>query len=173
MKHYVYWIHLPEHNDVTTEGYVGVTKNPRRRFKEHKRLKTNPHLKNVFLKYDNLQLTILYSNDEDWCYQQECILRPKECIGWNINKGGNKPPSNKGKQPSLETRVKRRESMLKYIQENGSPLLGRKHSKETIEKMQKPKSEKTKQKMRKPKSEKTKEKMRRAWKIRKANKCQQ
>jgi len=27
---YVYWIHLPEHTDMFTEGYIGVSKNPKK-----------------------------------------------------------------------------------------------------------------------------------------------
>jgi predicted GIY-YIG superfamily endonuclease len=33
----VYWIHYPEHKNIQTDGYVGISKNPTRRFNEHKR----------------------------------------------------------------------------------------------------------------------------------------
>ena len=31
----VYWIHRPEHTDMFTQGYVGITKDIKRRFKAH------------------------------------------------------------------------------------------------------------------------------------------
>ena len=34
----VYWIHLPEHTDMFSEGYIGVTENIKRRYYEHLKL---------------------------------------------------------------------------------------------------------------------------------------
>ena len=85
---YVYWIHLPEHTDVFTEGYVGVSKYPERRLTEHKKFKRNSHLTYAFKKYKNIVHTILLQGPEDYCFEIETKLRPTEEIGWNLAVGG-------------------------------------------------------------------------------------
>ena len=37
VKACVYWLHLPEHSDMFSEGYIGVSVNPKKRLYEHKR----------------------------------------------------------------------------------------------------------------------------------------
>ena len=54
---FVYWIHLPEHTDIFTEGYVGFTKlTPHERFKTHKynlttKRSTPSTIRNALIKY--------------------------------------------------------------------------------------------------------------------------
>lgn len=100
---YVYWIHLSEHTDANTQGYVGVSKNPTYRLWEHHNdVKNdnhcNPHLSRVIKKYSNkLIQTIIFKGNETECYLYEEEIRPKKNIGWNINKGGSYPPSALGR----------------------------------------------------------------------------
>lgn len=87
-------------------GYIGISKNPEARFIQHKwnRSKSNQHLYNAFKKYkDQIKMVIIASNvtKEVACFI-ESLLRPNENIGWNIAKGGNIPPSPKGKIRSTE-----------------------------------------------------------------------
>jgi hypothetical protein len=102
MKAYIYWIHLPEHTNMKLEGYVGVSINPKKRFKNHKKAAIkgkheNSHLQNAFQKYgDKVIQHLIWVGEEDNCYINEEILRPEPRVGWNINKGGIKPPSQKG-----------------------------------------------------------------------------
>lgn len=115
--HTVYWIHLPEHNDILTHGYVGVSNNPKRRLSEHKNVSKirndkNPYFGRILNKYsDKIILTIIFCGDEDACYSLEECLRPEKNIGWNANKGGNKPPNKKGWKPSKSTLEKRSQSL--------------------------------------------------------------
>jgi predicted GIY-YIG superfamily endonuclease len=105
---YVYWLHLPEHTDPYTQGYIGVSKNPKQRLWEHRNdAKTgnhcNPHLARILQKYaDQLVQTIVFEDENSVCYAYEEVLRPAKNIGWNLNKGGDCPPSNKGKKFSVK-----------------------------------------------------------------------
>lgn len=95
----LYWIHLPEHMDIFTEGYVGITIDPIRRFREH-RNRGNQHLKNALNKYgDRIMFDIIIENHTvEYCKQIEEELRSEDNIGWNRVKGGGIPPNSKGKK---------------------------------------------------------------------------
>lgn len=100
----VYWIRLPEHTDMFTEGYIGVTtKTAKERFSEHvkaSKLNKKHHLKISYaiLKYgaENLLVETLIICDEPYALEVEEKLRPDVEIGWNLAKGGSKPPPRKG-----------------------------------------------------------------------------
>ena len=100
---FVYWIHLPEHTDITTYGYIGFTsKTVEGRFKKHRqdsfqKNKRNYTLHHAIRKYDTqLQVTTLVEGSEEYCLMIEEKLRPHDSIGWNQARGGSKPPSLKG-----------------------------------------------------------------------------
>jgi hypothetical protein len=99
---YVYWIHKPEHVDMFTEGYVGVSTRPEIRMKSHIREAKNgdhinPKLANAIIKHDESILhTILVVGPEEYCYDLEAKLRPSREIGWNIAEGGDHPPRPRG-----------------------------------------------------------------------------
>jgi|SRR5882757_2771034 len=110
----VYWLHLPNHTDFLTQGYIGVSTKFHRRLYEHKYLANsgkhiNPYLSNVINKHGNhLIQTILLKGEEDYCYFIEERLRPTIRIGWNIAKGGFKPPSQLGKKFSEKHKINMR-----------------------------------------------------------------
>ena len=159
----VYWIRCQDHTDMTSQGYIGVSKNADRRFIEHSRSKENRHLKFAIQKYgwDNLVKTQILIAEEDYCLDIERKLRPADGIGWNIVVGGGKPPSslgkryktgkpswNKGKIMSAETRAKvskaakeqwtrlgMREVLSNAKKGKPSARKGTKHTPETIAKM--------------------------------------
>src|ERR1700735_5085170 len=80
------------------EGYIGVTRHPERRLREHRISNENPHLAAAFKLYgDVITMRILMVGEEDYCYEVENKLRPTRKIGWNIAMGGEKPPSPLGK----------------------------------------------------------------------------
>ena len=88
----VYWIRHPEMKYHMTEGYVGISNNPKGRFHDHK---SQPWFD------DRCEMMIL----QDGLTRQEAIdieklLRPKMHIGWNKAPGGGDPPQglNKGKK---------------------------------------------------------------------------
>lgn len=89
----VYWIHLPEHTDIWTQGYVGITcRGVPRRFSEHKYHK-NTIVGRAIHKYgpENLVVETLCITDENYALELEKKLRPTENIAWNIKKGGRRP----------------------------------------------------------------------------------
>lgn len=110
----VYWVRLPEHTDVFSQGYVGVTKNSASsRFRGHVQAsKKEPSNKTILskaiLKYgrDGLVVTPLVKCELDYAYRLEEQLRPKEHIGWNIAKGGYFSGIYSGYKLSDETRAK-------------------------------------------------------------------
>jgi len=99
----LYWIHHPEHTDMFTQGYVGISKNIKARWYRHKAFTQNAHLKNAIAKYgwDTLVKKIVLIADEAYCLMIEAKLRAKKNIGWNIIEGGGKPPLRYGNQDRL------------------------------------------------------------------------
>lgn len=122
----VYWLHLPTHSDVFSEGYVGVSTDPKNRVAKHIRnaqrgVHENSHLLNAIVKSGNtiIQDTVAVGSEE-YCYKLESKLRPQKDIGWNIAEGGSKPPNCKGRvspfknhKHTEEEKQKRRDRWLK------------------------------------------------------------
>lgn len=93
----VYWIHLDEHTDVFTQGYVGVCKTTAKfRATTHRNRAANgsPYtVHKAMRKYaDEIRVTTLVEADHDYCYAVEGRLRPAQWIGWNMAEGGRKFP---------------------------------------------------------------------------------
>lgn len=120
----VYWIHLPEHTDVFSEGYVGVTaRDTQTRFKEHLALsmrgKDAVHL--AIQKYgDKIVVNTVCICEEPYAYGLEFKLRPEKRIGWNIQKGGFSPPNMKGKKVPRRIRIKGTPEHRKKVSEQMS-----------------------------------------------------
>ena len=131
----VYWIRKVEHTNIYTEGYVGVSTNVERRWREHiTEARANRHpnsfLCNVINKHypDNLIFEIVYLSNEDNCYNYEEMLRPKTNIGWNLRSGGpvgkiteegRKAISAKALGKKLTEKEKERRRYNSYIKLNG------------------------------------------------------
>lgn len=92
----VYWIHKPEHTNITKQGYVGITNGmARERWADHKRAaRKNPNkhcavVNWVICKHPNLIYEIVVVADtREYCEHIEGLLRPTNRIGWNIARGG-------------------------------------------------------------------------------------
>lgn len=99
----VYWIRAAHHSDVTAEGYVGVSKDAKKRWlyghdwAHRNNRHDNLRFSNAIDKHgwENLIKTILVVADEAYCYDLERKLRPVDSIGWNLVMGGGKPPISK------------------------------------------------------------------------------
>lgn len=114
---FVYWIHLPEHTDMFTEGYIGVTVAlVSTRFSQHKhrarKLQGSKHqttLGNAILKYkDSLMLTKVCICSQEYALHLEKSLRPSPNIGWNIAIGGCVNSRPFGYRHSEETKERQR-----------------------------------------------------------------
>lgn len=96
----LYWLHLKDHTDVFTQGYVGVTTRLIDiRFKEHCKKFTNSfnqynplHLAFAQHGIENIIKTRLCVCSADEAYKLETIFRPFEYMGWNTVQGGKLPP---------------------------------------------------------------------------------
>lgn len=89
---FVYWIHLKEHTDILTEGYVGITtRTVAERFNGHKcsKVHKNKHLHEVFSNKVDVIVTTICECSIEYAGELENKLRPVECIGWNLAAGGN------------------------------------------------------------------------------------
>ena len=87
----VYWIRLAEHSDVSTQGYVGITKNLKERIRGHKKNRRKTVLTSAAKKYswDNLIVEVIYSElSLQEALSTEETLRPDQRIGWNCQRGG-------------------------------------------------------------------------------------
>ena len=99
---FVYWIKLPTHHNIYTEGYVGITtKTVKIRFNGHNcaaRKGDTTRLYNAMRKYGNLiQVETIFEGSEEECLFLEHYYRQSGNIGWNHGVGG--------KAPSLGTKM--------------------------------------------------------------------
>lgn len=120
----LYWIHLPEHTDIFSQGYIGVTTlGTKERFLHHKRQSTKKSSKTVITsaikKYgDDLVVDCLCIGEEPYIYDLENKLRPEKAIGWNLAVGGVKPfRPEKGTKPSQKTLDARKAMMTPEYRE--------------------------------------------------------
>jgi group I intron endonuclease len=105
----VYWIKKSEHSNVYDEGYVGISKNVKRRFTDHKNSKNRKSLvHNAINKYNDIECIVLFEGlSADQAKDVERQYRPNEGIGWNLAKGGGLPPNMKGiKRPNHSEKMK-------------------------------------------------------------------
>lgn len=97
----LYWLHLIDHTDIFTQGYVGVTtRSIDTRFKEHcNKFKSSYNLYSplhqALTKYgiENIVKTRLYICSVKEAYELEKLFRPFEYMGWNTVEGGKLPSS--------------------------------------------------------------------------------
>lgn len=141
----VYWIRRPEHVDIFSEGYVGVTSRELvDRVAEHlkvARLECKGysvlHSAINSIGIDNLICEVVVISDEDYAYDLEEKLRPDLRIGWNLAKGGSKPPSKLGFSHSEESKLKisaiwkGKKRTPENIAKSSESRKGFKHSEET------------------------------------------
>jgi group I intron endonuclease len=132
---FVYWIHLPEHKDITTEGYIGFTsKTVEVRFRDHlstanDRSRQHYPVYRAILKYkDSVVVSTLVEGSPEYCLDIERRLRPSESIGWNITVGGSR--GSLGLKSSEETKAK-----LKLRSGENGGFYGKRHSEESKAKM--------------------------------------
>jgi len=111
---YVYWIHNKLQTEPDKDGYIGITKNLKKRCREHKRSarKGSSYPVHAAIRkygWGNLKVEVLFQGTLEECKTKEICLRPKEQIGWNICAGGVVP-----KQQSLEKQREHWERTLKH-----------------------------------------------------------
>lgn len=126
----VYWIRRKDHDDVLSQGYVGVSKDKEKRFRDHFGGRSSPKLTRALQKYgDDIEFDTIatYSTKEGAC-EMERQLRPDSQIGWNIAPGGGYPPPIKD-YPEARERIRQ-----KLIEIGHSPYSEKTHSKDTIAK---------------------------------------
>jgi len=141
----LYWIRHPDHTDMFSQGYIGISNDLKRRFHHHAKRSKNAHLKNAIIKYgwDNLIKQQVLIADEKYCLDIEQKLRPSDNIGWNIVSGGGKPPTpnRRGHKqlPHVTEAVRKYWTGRKQTQEHrdniSKGMIGRIFSKETREKI--------------------------------------
>lgn len=109
----VYWIKAKHYTDHTTEGYIGVSKQPLKRFKAHT-TNTNVRVGSARIReytdthgVESVSSVILKSfADEGSAKSYEKVLRPSPNIGWNISRGGGTNPDCTGRKHTLATAQK-------------------------------------------------------------------
>lgn len=139
----VYWIHLPEHTDMFSEGYVGVTErgiNERMAENAYSAKAERVSCSELYSTFrergrESLVVEVLVIAEVDYAFSIEEKLRPSPNIGWNIAAGGcrsgkgrNKPKTESQKEymrnlltgttRSERTREKMSESQILWNKEN-------------------------------------------------------
>lgn len=92
----VYWIHKPEHTDITKQGYVGITNRMAcDRWTDHKSASRRKEdggcevINRAIRKHNDLVYeVVLVADTREYCERIEAMLRPTNRIGWNIARGG-------------------------------------------------------------------------------------
>lgn len=86
----LYWVYNDKCSDLTTEGYIGITNNPHKRFQQHRNLesKNTGYLYRKNMPKADTRFKILLISDRDTCLNLEKTLRPERNIGWNTAIGG-------------------------------------------------------------------------------------
>jgi len=89
----VYWIHLPEHTDRFSQGYIGITKRLKQRWLAHKKTNSKrncPLIAKAIAKYgDTLVWEVIFEDvPQTLAMFIEYTYRPSDQIGWNIKQGG-------------------------------------------------------------------------------------
>jgi hypothetical protein len=99
-QYQVYWIHLPDHTDITSEGYVGITSTTlEKRMRKHLALSSNPVkckyiLHKALNKYSDKYVSeVICICDKEYAKWLEFKLRPTDFIGWNMRSGGMTGPT--------------------------------------------------------------------------------
>ena len=120
---YIYWIHYPHHNDPLTQGYIGISINPRRRYAYHSDLNCTDNLiVTRAIKKGAIQTILHEFNSREEAYLTEVYYRPTERIGWNIIPGGVAPPSQKG----LKNRFVSQSNKTRIVSETTRTKMSRK-----------------------------------------------
>lgn len=97
-KSSVYWIRLPDHDDIFSQGYVGFSSlGIEKRFNEHlfdaRNKETTYPIHRAIRKYgkEGLIIDTVCIGSADYCLELERKLRPDRNLGWNICAGGGAP----------------------------------------------------------------------------------
>ena len=90
MTIYLYWIHDPKHNDIHTQGYVGITVDPKARMYSHT---VHAHNSDVKQAIDNGAIMTIISEHttREQALSEEHRYRPARNIGLNRHMGGKHP----------------------------------------------------------------------------------
>ena len=116
MDHTLYWIHLPEHSDPHTEGYVGITqRDPSERFYGHQR---SDKPVGVGISQGAVQSILREGLTRSEALHLERSYRPETMIGWNIAKGGGSGMSRPGYKHTPEQVSKNSQMRKKEYAEN-------------------------------------------------------
>lgn len=112
--HHLYWIHLEDHTDPFTEGYIGVSTQPKVRFRQHTSDTATGAGSQIVRQVANelgitaLRHTALASfTSREEARTEERNYRPKTNIGWNIWVGGGVSPDCTGRVDTEDTKRKR------------------------------------------------------------------
>ena len=91
MTTYLYWIRHEEHTDPMTQGYIGITIDPQKRFRSHKTSGENTYLQRNINKGATMEILKEFRSRKQ-ALKEEIKYRPERGIGWNLVEGGGNPP---------------------------------------------------------------------------------
>jgi hypothetical protein len=120
----LYWIHLLEHDDPMTQGYIGVSKYPAGRMSTHIRHASENKHHNINLieaiktnGKTNLICEVLLWGSEVYCYELEHKYRPVKNIGWNVAEGGRMGAGSKFGVPKNREKIEANRATKRRISE--------------------------------------------------------
>ena len=99
--YYLYQIKYKGTDTLLTEGYIGVTKNIKKRWRQHRRdadgIRSTAKVHQLMYTEgrDKFEIVELFSGTKEEMYAKELELRPVDNVGWNVLPGGGKFPGQK------------------------------------------------------------------------------
>jgi predicted GIY-YIG superfamily endonuclease len=115
-------------SDDIRQGYIGVTVNLKRRWKQHRTGRTGKRIQCALKKYPDAKYKCIAKGlTKNEAYLLESKLRPEPFMGWNISAGGNAGFVWHKSYPGYHEWT----TKLKARRVGKQPALGMKHSEET------------------------------------------
>ena len=129
--YFVYHIPHPNNPEDLSQGYVGVTVNPKSRFVDHSKgdLIVGRAIRKYQISFESLKILHEFDTAEE-AFAKEKELRPEIKIGWNIGVGGN--GGSRGPQ-TVEAKL----LMSAKMSGENNPYFGKKHDDKIKEKISK------------------------------------
>ena len=138
---FVYWIHFKEHDDIFSQGYVGITsRTVQQRFNQHKKpdKKRSSVIGKIMMEHGNsVIVTTLCECSINYAGELEFKLRPSEKIGWNLAIGGNTVKSTKEGRQRVSDALKGRKKPQHVMDAMNSARLSKPVSQETRDRISK------------------------------------
>ena len=101
----LYHICKPSDEGNLSEGYIGISNEPSKRWDKHFSDKGSQVVRRALHKHKELSYSVVFAGPREMMLTLERLLRPT-AMAWNLVEGGGDPPNLKGKKWTKEQAIK-------------------------------------------------------------------